>query len=74
MPKWPEGKWSGSWQKEKLRILKRYENLTDLDILSEEICHLNRNMYLNENEQTKNIIRSTIKVYRLYVYAHRSCQ
>lgn len=31
-------------------------NLTDLDILSEEICHLNRNMYLNENEQTKNII------------------
>lgn len=49
MPKWPEGKWSGSWQKEKLRILKRYENLTDLDILSEEICHLNRNMYLNEN-------------------------
>ena len=52
----PEGKWSGSWQKEKLRILKRYENLTDLDILSEEICHLNRNMYLNENEQTKNII------------------
>jgi hypothetical protein len=56
MPKWPEGKWSGSWQKEKLRILKRYENLTDLDILSEEICQLNRNMYLNENEQTKNII------------------
>lgn len=49
-------------------------NLTALDILSEEICHLNRNMYLNENEQTKNIIRSTIKVYRLYVYAHRSCQ
>ena len=45
-----------------------------LDILSEEICHRNRNMYLNENEQTKNIIRSTIKVYRLYVYAHRSCQ
>ena len=61
MPKWPEGRWSGSWQKEKLRILKRYENLTALDILSEEICHLNRNMYLNENEQTKNIIRSTIK-------------
>ena len=56
MPKWPEGKWSGSWQKEELGILKRYENLTDLDILSEEICHLNRNMYLNENEQTKNII------------------
>lgn len=56
MPKWPEGKWFGSWQKEKLRILKRYENLTDLDILSEEICQLNRNMYLNENEQTKNII------------------
>jgi hypothetical protein len=24
--------------------------LTDLDILSEEICHLNRNMYLNEND------------------------
>ena len=39
-----------------MRILKRYENLTDLDILSEEICQLNRNMYLNENEQTKNII------------------
>ena len=50
MPKWPEGRWSGSWQNEKLRILKRYENLTDLDILSEEICHLNRNMYLNEND------------------------
>ena len=45
-----------------------------LDILSEEICHLNRNMYLNENEQTKNIIRSTIKVYRIYNYAHRSCK
>ena len=27
-----------------------------LGYTSEEICHLNRNMYLNENEQTKNII------------------
>lgn len=56
MPKWPEGKWSGSWQKEKLRILKRYENMTDLDILSEEICHLNRNMYLNENDSCELLI------------------
>lgn len=33
-----------------------YEHRRKGDILSEEICHLNRNMYLNENEQTKNII------------------
>lgn len=31
-------------------------NLTDLDILSEEICHLNRNMYLNENDSCELLI------------------
>ena len=43
--KMTRGRWSGSWQKEKLRILKRYENLTAIGYTSEEICHLNRNMY-----------------------------
>ena len=74
IPKLEEMQKEGEDGRKKIASITRYENLTALDILSEEICHLNRNMYLNENEQTKNIIRSTIKVYRLYVYAHRSCQ